>query len=61
MGGMSNAISGFALKAVALLALLLCAWILFKMVLGVVMGFVWIAVVIAVVAGALWAMSVLKR
>jgi hypothetical protein len=58
---MSEAISGLALKAVALLALLVCAWILFKVVLGVVMGFVWIVVVVAVIAGALWAVSVLKR
>lgn len=58
---MSNAVSGLATKVLALLALLLCAWILFKMVLGVVMGLVWIAVVVAVIAGALWALSVLKR
>lgn len=58
---MSDAISGLALKAVALLALLACAWILFKVVVGVVMGFVWLAVVVAVIAGGLWAVSVLKR
>jgi hypothetical protein len=58
---MSDAISGIAMKALALVALLVCAWILFKIVLGVVMGFVWIAVVVAVIAGALWALSVLKR
>ena len=58
---MSDAISGLALKAVALLALLVCAWILFKVVVGVAMGFVWLAVVVAVIAGGLWAVSVLKR
>jgi hypothetical protein len=58
---MSNAISGLAMKAVALLALLVCAWILFKIVLGVVMGFVWIVVIVAAIAGVFWALSVLKR
>jgi hypothetical protein len=58
---MSNAISGLAMKAVALLALLVCAWILFKIVLGVVMGFVWIVVIVVAIAGVFWAMSILKR
>jgi hypothetical protein len=58
---MSDAISGFAMKAVALLALIVCAYLLFKIVLGVVMGVVWIVVIVAAIAGVFWAMSVLKR
>ena len=58
---MSEAISGLAMKAVALLALLVCAWILFKIVLGFVMGFVWLVVIVAAIAGVFWAMSILKR
>jgi hypothetical protein len=58
---MSEAISGLAMKAVALLALLVCAWILFKIVLGFVMGFVWLVVIVAAIAGVFWALSILKR
>jgi hypothetical protein len=52
--------SGFGLKIAAFVALLVCAWILLKVVIGVVTTFAWIAVVIAAIVGLLWAMSVLR-
>ena len=53
--------SGLAMKALAAVVLLVAAWILFKVVIGVVTT---VAVVLAVVAGIIaifWAMSVLRR
>jgi hypothetical protein len=53
--------SGLALKAVALVALLVGAWILFKVVIGVVTAVAWIVVIVLAVMAVLWAMSVLRR
>ena len=60
---MSNnaSLSGLALKAVAVVALLVAAWVLFKVVIGVVTAVAWIAVVVLAVMAVLWAMSVLSR
>jgi hypothetical protein len=60
---MSNnaSLSGLALKAVAVVALLVAAWILFKVVIGVVTAVAWIVVVVLAVMAVLWAMSVLRR
>ena len=59
---MSNnaSISGLALKAVALVALLACAWILFKIVIGVVTAIAWVVVIVLAVMAVLWALSVLR-
>jgi hypothetical protein len=54
-------LSGLATKAVALVVLIVAAWILFKLVIGVVTT---VAVVLAVVAGIVavfWAVSILRR
>ena len=58
---MSNnaSISGLALKAVAVLVFLVCAWILFKVVIGVVAALAWIIVVIIAIAAIVWAIRVL--
>ena len=53
--------SGFGFKLVALLALLVCGWILLKVVIGMVTTVAWIAVLVAAVLGLLWALSVLRR
>ena len=57
----STSTSGFGLKLVALLALLVCGWILLKVVIGVVTTVAWIAGLVAAVLGLLWALSVLRR
>jgi hypothetical protein len=46
-----------ATKGVALLVLLLAAYVLFKVVLGVVSAIVWTLVVIAALVAAIWALS----
>jgi hypothetical protein len=58
---MRNSISGLALKAVAAIALLVCAWILLKIVIGVVTTLAWIVVVVLAVMGVIWALSILRR
>ena len=60
---MSNkaSLSGLALKAVAVVALLVAAWILFKVVIGVVTAVAWVVVVVLAVMAVLWAMSILRR
>ena len=57
----SSMFSGLAMKALAVVALLVCAWLLFKMVLGFVTAVAWIAVVVLAIIGVFWAMSVLRR
>jgi hypothetical protein len=54
-------LSGLALKAVAVVALLVAAWILFKVVIGVVTAVAWVVVVVLAVMAVLWALSVLRR
>jgi hypothetical protein len=46
-------------KALALGVLLLAAWVLFKIVLGVVTTIAWIAVVVVAVIAVIWALRVL--
>jgi hypothetical protein len=60
---MSNnaSISGLGLKAVAVVALLIAAWVLFKVVIGVVTAVAWVVVIVLAVMAVLWAMSVLRR
>jgi hypothetical protein len=58
---MSETLSGLASKALAVVVLLAAAWILFKVVLGVVTAVAWIVVIIGALIAVLWAMSVLRR
>jgi hypothetical protein len=53
--------SGLGLRIIAFAALLVCAWILLKAVIGIVTTIAWIVVIAAAIIGALWAMSVLRR
>jgi hypothetical protein len=46
-------------KALALLVLVLAAWILFKVAVGVVAAVFWIVVVVLAIAAIVWALRVL--
>lgn len=61
MSNNASSSSGLAMKAVAVVALLVAAWILFKVVIGVVTAVAWIVVVVLAVMAVLWAMSILRR
>jgi hypothetical protein len=52
--------SGLASKALALLVFLVAAWVLFKVVIGVVAAVAWIAVVVLAIVGILWALRTLS-
>ncbi len=54
-------LSGLAMKALAVVVLLVAAWILFKVVIGVVAAVAWIVVVVLGIFAVLWALSVLRR
>jgi hypothetical protein len=58
---MKESLSGLAVKALAVIVLLIAAWILFKVVLGVVTAVAWVVVIVLAVMAVLWAMSVLSR
>jgi hypothetical protein len=58
---MKESLSGLAMKALAVVVLLIAAWILFKVVLGVVTAVAWVVVIVLAVMAVLWAMSVLSR
>lgn len=58
---MSNAVSEIGKKGLALLVLLVAAWLLFKVVIGVVAAVAWIVVVVLAIAAAIWAFGVLSR
>jgi hypothetical protein len=46
-------------KLLALAVLLVAAWILFKMVIGVVAAVAWVAVVVLAIVAVVWAIRVL--
>jgi membrane associated rhomboid family serine protease len=52
--------SGIGLKLIAIVALLVCAWILLKVVIGIVTTVVWVVVIVGAIFGLLWAWSVLR-
>jgi hypothetical protein len=54
-------ISSLGRKALALAVLLVAAWLLFKVVIGVVAAVAWIVVIVLAVMAVLWATSVLRR
>ena len=58
---MSNALSEIGKKGLALGILLVAAWVLFKVVIGVVAAVAWIVVIVLAIAAAIWAFSVLSR
>jgi hypothetical protein len=53
--------SGLATKAVALLVLVIAAYLLFKVVIGVVTAVAWIVAIVVAIIGVFWALSVLRR
>jgi len=48
-------------RIVAVLVLAVAAYLLFKVVIGIVAGIAWALVAIVAVVGVLWALSVLRR
>ncbi len=56
---MREAAGDLGRKALALLVLLVAAWILFKLVLGVVAVIAWVIVVVLAIAAIIWAIRVL--
>jgi hypothetical protein len=53
--------SGLGLKLVGLAVLLICGWLLLKVVIGVVTTIAWFVVIAGAILGVLWALSVLRR
>ena len=62
MRGMETEKAGpsLVMRAVAVLVLLVAAWILLKVVIGIVAGIAWFVVIIAALLAMLWAWSTLK-
>jgi hypothetical protein len=56
---MGQTVSDLGRKALALVVLLIAAWILFKLVLGFVAAVAWIVVAVVAVAAVIWAIRVL--
>lgn len=56
---MGQAVSDAARKLLAVAVLLVAAYVLFKVVLGVVAGVAWIAVVVVAIVAVVWAIRVL--
>ena len=56
---MREAASNLAKKGLAVVVLLLAAYLLFKVVLGIVSTIVWIAVVVAALVAVVWAIRTL--
>jgi len=54
---MAESLKELGTKAVAVLVLLLAAFVLFKVVLGVVSALVWTAIGIAALIAVIWALS----
>jgi hypothetical protein len=57
---MAESLKDLGRKGLALLILLVAAYVLFKIVVGVASAVVWIAIVIAVVVAAFWALAQLR-
>ena len=55
--GMAESLKELGGKAIALVVLLLAAFLLFKIVLGFASALVWVVLAVAVVLAALWALS----
>jgi hypothetical protein len=54
---MAQSLKDFGMKALALLVLLLAAFILFKVVLGVVSALAWTAIGVVALVAVIWALS----
>ena len=51
----------FTSRVVAVLILAVAAWLLFRVVIGIIAGVAWMVAAIVAVLGVLWALSVLRR
>lgn len=58
---MSDALAEIGKKGLALAILLVAAWLLFKVVIGVVAAVAWVVVIVLAIAAAIWAFGVLSR
>jgi hypothetical protein len=56
---MAQAAADLGKKAVALVVLLVAAWILFKLVIGVVAAVAWVVVAVLALVAVVWAIRVL--
>ena len=56
---MGETLSNIARKMLAVAVLVVAAYVLFKLVLGFVIGIVWILVAIVAVLGVVWALRIL--
>jgi hypothetical protein len=56
---MGEAVSTAGKKVLAVGVLVVAAYVLFKIVLGFVMGLLWIALVVVAIFGVIWALRVL--
>ena len=52
--------SSLGRKAIAVVILAIAAWLLLKVVIGLIAGIAWIVVAVIVVAGVLWAVNTLS-
>lgn len=57
---MSEALADIGKKGLALAVLLVAAWLLFKVVIGVVAAVAWIVVAVLAVVAVIWAVGVLR-
>jgi hypothetical protein len=57
---MSQALADIGKKGLALAVLLVAAWLLFKVVIGVVAAVAWIVVAVLAVVAVIWAVGVLR-
>jgi hypothetical protein len=56
---MRESASSLGTKAIALVVLLAAAWVLFKLVIGVVAAVAWVVVAVLAVVAVVWALRVL--
>ncbi len=56
---MADAASAVGRKALAVLILVAAAYLLFKVVIGFVMGIVWVLIAVVAVIAVVWAMRIL--
>ncbi len=54
---MRESVNDLAKRGLALLVLLLAAFIVFKIAVGVAMGLIWMLLAITVIVAAIWALS----
>ena len=57
---MQNSGSSFGMKVLAVLVLVVAAWVLLKVVIGLIAGLAWLIAIVLAVAGVLWAWNTLS-